>query len=254
MPLAPPAATPAAELDLYRSLSSPSPYPSSSSSTSPPAFTLQVLFHIPLANRRGGTALVHTPTTRVEPEPRRVLLEELFWDTSSTDSETDSESVLPTMHRNALPLFRAFFALLRILPAWRVVRKLTGRKPGGGTLSRVGARSAGYASSCGCALSLLLPPPEGEPGMAEKMERMMLGFDESHSPETGAAALPPSTHTFPGVVHPAALLPLALAFAASRFRHLYRIGSALGQYAAEEGEMRSHEPVRNVFPLDASTP
>ncbi|KAF8137945.1 hypothetical protein K438DRAFT_1881208, partial [Mycena galopus ATCC 62051] len=34
------------------------------------------------------------------------------------------------MYNNAIPLFRALFAPLRILPAWRAVRKLTGRKPG----------------------------------------------------------------------------------------------------------------------------
>ncbi|KAJ6528563.1 hypothetical protein B0H19DRAFT_1083501 [Mycena capillaripes] len=50
---------------------------------------------------------------------------------SSTDEEADV--LPPTIYKNAIPLFRALFALLRILPAWRVVRKLAGRRaPGGG--------------------------------------------------------------------------------------------------------------------------
>ncbi|KAF7369492.1 hypothetical protein MVEN_00278900 [Mycena venus] len=41
---------------------------------------------------------------------------------SSTDEETNV--LLPTRYKNAIPLFRALYALLRILPTWRVVRKL----------------------------------------------------------------------------------------------------------------------------------
>ncbi|KAF8137939.1 hypothetical protein K438DRAFT_1996598 [Mycena galopus ATCC 62051] len=142
-PLALSAATPAGELDLYRSLSSPYPYPylpvsasdsaSSSLSTSQPPLALQVLLVIPPSSSRGGTAIVHTPTgTRVEPEPRTSASGSSSAGGGASDPswKSSTEEVLPpTMYRNAIPLFHTLLKLLRILPASPVVRKLTGRKP-----------------------------------------------------------------------------------------------------------------------------
>ncbi|KAF7369477.1 Autophagy-related protein 13 [Mycena venus] len=172
-PLAPSAATPTTELDAYRTLSS----------TTPPQhpLALQVLLVVPPPG--GGTALVHKPTgTRLEPEPRHVLLEEWVLDflspssstsaststsetaslssaSSSTDEETDV--LPPTIYKNAIPLFRALYALLRILPAWRVVRKLTGRRPGAGA-SAGGAGGGGGKRGLKVVVRLR---PEGEIGM-----------------------------------------------------------------------------------------
>ncbi|KAJ7669931.1 phosphorylated protein that interacts with Vac8p [Mycena polygramma] len=123
-PIAAPGDTPTAELDAYRALSSLPP---------PAPFAIQVLLVVPPPG--GGTALVHKPSgTRIEPEPRYVLLEEWVLgftpgasstasststssaasDTSAADEDVD---VLPsTIYKNAIPLFRALFALLRILP------------------------------------------------------------------------------------------------------------------------------------------
>ncbi|KAF8171072.1 hypothetical protein K438DRAFT_1982347 [Mycena galopus ATCC 62051] len=165
-PLAPSTATPgAAEVDLYRPFSSPNPYPSASasasasSSTSPPPLALQVLLLIPPASTRGGAAGSRSRSgwwgslLRLR-RPRPCLLPLRLQEPPLRDLqvrreryvEDDTDVLRPTMYKNAMLLFRALFALLRILPAWRVVRKLTGRKPGGGTLLRVA-----YASSCGCA-------------------------------------------------------------------------------------------------------
>ncbi|KAJ7813570.1 hypothetical protein B0H13DRAFT_2141829, partial [Mycena leptocephala] len=123
------------------------------------ALAVQILLVVPPPG--GGTALVHKASgTRVEPEPRFVLLEEWVLafaassvsatstsgastssastspsasDTttsrsSSTDDESSADVLPPTIYKNAIPLFRALYALLRILPAWRVVRKLTSRR------------------------------------------------------------------------------------------------------------------------------
>ncbi|KAJ7897016.1 hypothetical protein B0H13DRAFT_2338005 [Mycena leptocephala] len=61
---------------------------------------------------------------------------------SSTDDESSADVLPPTIYKNVIALFRALYALLRILPAWRVVRKLTsGRAPsgaGGGPLDKRG--------------------------------------------------------------------------------------------------------------------
>ncbi|KAJ7343812.1 phosphorylated protein that interacts with Vac8p, partial [Mycena albidolilacea] len=119
-PLAPPAATPTLELDAFRALCTAPP-----SSPHSAQLAVQVLLAVPPPG--GGTALVHTPSgTRIEPEPRYVLLEEwvlaLISSTSSsstTEGEDESAVLPPTIYKNAIPLFRALYALLRILPAWR---------------------------------------------------------------------------------------------------------------------------------------
>ncbi|KAJ7216944.1 autophagy-related protein 13-domain-containing protein [Mycena rebaudengoi] len=167
------ATAPPAELDAYRALSSAPPPPPPLA----PALALQILLAVPPAG--GGLALVHAVSrTRVEPEPRWVLLEEWVLrfasspsssassasssasSTSSTDNGGRDEVLLPTIYKNAIPLFRALFALLRILPAWRVVRKLAGRGARAGDGRRDGDGDGGKrrggracASLCGCGLT-----------------------------------------------------------------------------------------------------
>ncbi|KAJ6452813.1 autophagy-related protein 13-domain-containing protein [Mycena sanguinolenta] len=204
---APPASTPTAELDAYRALS-----------TMPPsrALAIQVLLVVPPPG--GGTALVHKPSgTRIEPEPRFVLLEEWVLaftpSSSSASSSEDTEVLPPTIYKNAIPLFRALFALLRILPAWRVVRKLTGRRPGTGGVQGVGA--GGGKRGLKVALRLR---PEGEPssstGGSSGFRAMggnggngngetMLAFGQPPTLDADATPLPTSTHEFPGIRHPA---------------------------------------------------
>ncbi|KAJ7834191.1 hypothetical protein B0H14DRAFT_3142378 [Mycena olivaceomarginata] len=161
-PFAPPAATPTLELDAFRALCTSPPSPSSSSAHRA-SMVVEVLLAVPPPG--GGTALVHTSSgTRIEPEPRCVLLEEwvlavnlhlcylcFFYinhchlgigldihvgvgvDVEFVRYESGSTAedgvLLPTIHKNAIPLFRALYALLRILPAWHVVRKLTAWRP-----------------------------------------------------------------------------------------------------------------------------
>ncbi|KAJ6541187.1 autophagy-related protein 13-domain-containing protein [Mycena vulgaris] len=195
-PLGPP--TP--ELDVYRTLSSayaPAPRP----------MTVQVLLAVPPPG--GGTVLVHAASrTRVEPSPRFVLLEEWILafaapassaasssssastksDTSgSTSTEEDGDVAPPTIYKNAIPLFRALYALLRILPAWRAGRKLAGRRANGGRL-RVVVRLVGGDENA-----------TGGGGGGEAV----LGFGESPAPGAGAPPLPTSTHLFPGIPLPA---------------------------------------------------
>ncbi|KAJ7193104.1 phosphorylated protein that interacts with Vac8p, partial [Mycena pura] len=114
-PLAAPGSTPTSELDAYRALSStPALRP----------LVIQVVLAVPPPG--GGTALVHTPSrTRVEPEPRFVLLEEWVLSCTppaavSSSAATDDTDILPpTIYKNTIPLFRALYSLLRVLPAWR---------------------------------------------------------------------------------------------------------------------------------------
>ncbi|KAJ6527723.1 hypothetical protein B0H19DRAFT_540027 [Mycena capillaripes] len=98
------------------------------------------------------------------------------------------------MYKNAMPLFCALFALfalLRILLAWRVVRKLAGRRALSGSARglRVTVQSR--------------PESDAQPGMwAGGNRETTLGFGKSPAPEAGTAPLPTSTHVFLGIAHP----------------------------------------------------
>jgi len=46
--------------------------------------------------------------------------------------ESDSSVALPTIYKNGIPLFRSLFSLLRILPAWKVAKRLKRRGIGSG--------------------------------------------------------------------------------------------------------------------------
>ncbi|KAJ7669886.1 hypothetical protein DFH06DRAFT_1293861 [Mycena polygramma] len=210
-PIAAPVDTPTAELDAYRALSSLPP---------PAPFAIQVLLVVPPPG--GGTALVHKPSgTRIEPEPRYVLLEEWvlgftpgasstasLTSTSSAASDTSADEdvdVLPsTIYKNAIPLFRALCAAAH---SACVARPGMGAVQGGKRGLRVVVRLW----------------PEGEPqttvpgsvrggGMGGIRNgwsgngETVLGFGQSPSSETGAAPLSTSSHVFPGIAHPAGLL------------------------------------------------
>jgi hypothetical protein len=119
---------------IYRSVSSPPP---------PPPFRLDVLLCIPeLVNNQ---VLVHISPdnharTRIHPTPPYILLESwlLQFDpnpsshsSASSSSSHDTPDVAPsTIYKHGIPLFRSFYTLLRILPAWKLYRRLR-RKIGG---------------------------------------------------------------------------------------------------------------------------
>ncbi|KAF8203412.1 hypothetical protein K438DRAFT_571443 [Mycena galopus ATCC 62051] len=169
-PLALSAATPAGELDLYRSLSSPYPYPypsvsasySASSSSPPRSPPKSSLSSRPQAPAAAPPSCTPPPAPVSNLSRVRSCSRSGFWgslvrlaastrtpssatgtsdsgsscagggvsDTSRKSSTDSDTNVLPpTMYRNAIPLFHTLLKLLRILPAWRVVCKLTGRKP-----------------------------------------------------------------------------------------------------------------------------
>ncbi|KAJ7117227.1 autophagy-related protein 13-domain-containing protein [Mycena crocata] len=268
-PLAASGITPTAELDVYRALSafststssasqsasssslstaSNKSSPSSSSAGPPPPLAIQVLLAVPPPG--GGTALVHAASgTRVEPEPRFVLLEEwalAFSPTASTSSaastasgastattggggsssssggSTNDEVLPPTIYKNAIPLFRALYALLRILPAWRAGRKLVGRR-GGGQAQNVGnsrlrvvvrvrdessqtetqARATGGRQTQTTMNTGVMGGVGRGMGGGGGNGGMGGAFGASPAPGSGAPPLPTSTHVFPAVPHPA---------------------------------------------------
>jgi autophagy-related protein 13 len=115
-------------------------YRSVSVSPPPPPFELQVLLSIPeLAHNQ---VLVHlapdSSPLRVDPTPRHILLESwlLSFNSDHHPAEDQADVAPSTIYKHGIPLFRSLYSLLRILPAWKVFKRLR-RWTGGGKRSGV---------------------------------------------------------------------------------------------------------------------
>jgi autophagy-related protein 13 len=118
-------------LRLYRSLSISNPSP---------VFELQVLLCVPELNN--NQVLVHlsqdSSRVRIEPTPKYILLES--WVIIFKQAGDMSSDIAPaTMYKHCIPFFRSVYTLLRILPAWKLHRRL--RRRGGGAPGGIGAFS-----------------------------------------------------------------------------------------------------------------
>ncbi|KAF9261641.1 hypothetical protein L218DRAFT_905029 [Marasmius fiardii PR-910] len=111
------------------------PYRSLSSSPPPPPLEIQVLLTIPeLTNNQ---VLVYqapdSSRVRVTPTPKFILLESWVLAFTprdhhdSVDAEEHVHVALPTIYKHGIPLFRSLYSLLRILPAWKVCKRLRRR-------------------------------------------------------------------------------------------------------------------------------
>ena len=76
---------------------------------------------------------------RIDPTPRYIVLES--WNLEYVPhphSQPHTQDVAPsTMYKHGIPLFRSIFTLLRVLPAWKLARRLRRRVGGnrGGNFS-----------------------------------------------------------------------------------------------------------------------
>lgn len=109
-------------------------YRAVSSSPSPPPFQLQVLLSVPeLTNNQVLVYLApDSSRVRLDPIPQHILLENwlLHFSPTYTSSQHSVEpgDVAPsTIYKHGIPLFRSLFSLLRILPSWKLFRKLRRR-------------------------------------------------------------------------------------------------------------------------------
>jgi autophagy-related protein 13 len=66
---------------------------------------------------------------RISPTPRFVLLESFVLDLIPHANPADV--ALPTIYKHGIPLFRSLYTLLRILPSWKLHKRLR-RRAGGG--------------------------------------------------------------------------------------------------------------------------
>lgn len=91
----------------------------------PPPLEVQVLLTVPeLTNNQ---VLVHVPPessrVRIHPTPRFVLLETFVLDFIPGEADVQ----LPTTYKHGISLFRSLFTLLRVLPAWKLHKRLRRR-------------------------------------------------------------------------------------------------------------------------------
>ncbi|KAG6865295.1 hypothetical protein C0991_003680 [Blastosporella zonata] len=114
------------ERELYKSIST----------SPPPTLEIQVLLTIPELTH--NQVLVHlspdSSRVRIHPTPRFILLETFLLDFIPGPPV---DVPLPTIYKHGIPLFRSLFTLLRVLPAWKLHKRLRRRPASLGITLRV---------------------------------------------------------------------------------------------------------------------
>ncbi|KAJ3486366.1 hypothetical protein NLI96_g4280 [Meripilus lineatus] len=111
---------------IYKSISTTQPTPS---------FQVQVLLCVPELGNNQVLTYIASDGSRspVTPTPAYILLESwsiLFTPYHSRDADNRPDVTLATTYKHGIALFRSIFTLLRILPSWKLARRLR-RRPGG---------------------------------------------------------------------------------------------------------------------------
>lgn len=106
-------------------------YKAISTTPAPPPLELQVLLSVPdLITNQVLVHLAHDSSrSRVDPTPRHIVLENWLLNfVPEPRGDSDSDSVAPsTIYKHGIPLFRSIYSLLRILPSWKLYKKLRRR-------------------------------------------------------------------------------------------------------------------------------
>ncbi|KAG6331042.1 hypothetical protein ID866_8048 [Astraeus odoratus] len=179
-------------LRIYRTISSPPP---------PPPFELQVLLAVPEISNNQVLVYIapDSSRTRIDPTPQHIVLETWLLDFApgfEHAQRTDQHpgDVAPsTIYKHGIPLFRSIYSLLRILPTWKLYKRLRRRM------------SSPYRSGN---MSIQLRIKGADDGVGD-----LLDFD--NPPAFNAPALPYETHTFPSIPHPMGTLSLAARYLTS---------------------------------------
>ncbi|KAG7440201.1 uncharacterized protein BT62DRAFT_938268 [Guyanagaster necrorhizus] len=167
-------------------------YKSVSTSPPPPPLEIQVLLSVPELSSNQVLVYLSPDSSRlqIKPTPKYILLESwvLAFNNRRISEEDGSDVALSTVYKHGIPLFRSLYSLLRILPAWKLCKRLRRRGAGNGNLNiqlRVRTQALGDSG-------------------------LILGFDAS--PATGASPLPSKTHVFVPVSHPMGTLSLSATY------------------------------------------
>ncbi|KAI1798162.1 autophagy-related protein 13-domain-containing protein [Ganoderma leucocontextum] len=221
--------SPTAKVDKWFNLETPDPelfkehtriYRSISTSHVVPLFQLQVLLCVPeLATNQ---VLVYiapdSSRVRIDPTPRYIVLESWNLDyVQYRDNRHQTQDVAPsTMYKHGIPLFRSIFTLLRVLPAWKLARRLR---------RRVGGNRNGNFS-----IQLRVDGHDGD-----------IRADEVLSLDTAPPALAPvlkkERHSLSPITHPMGELAVSVAYLTSPNFQLDTLESLLSSrfLSLEEG-------------------
>ncbi|KAI0635214.1 autophagy-related protein 13-domain-containing protein [Trametes polyzona] len=188
---------PNAKIDKWFNLETPDPelfkehtriYRSISTTQPVPHFQLQVLLCIPELATNQVLVYVAPDSSRVriDPIPRYIVLEtwalEFVPNHARPQDSDDRTDVAPsTMYKHGIPLFRTIFTLLRVLPAWKLARRLR-RRVGGGRNGNFSIRLR----------------VDGVDGSIRPDE--IMSFDTT--PPAAAQVLKRESHVLPPIVHP----------------------------------------------------
>ncbi|KAH7915511.1 autophagy-related protein 13-domain-containing protein [Hygrophoropsis aurantiaca] len=160
----------------------------------PPSFELQVLLSVPeLTNNQVLVYLApDSSRLRIDPTPRHILLENWLLNFTpefpQARSGDDQSDVAPsTIYKHGIPLFRSLYSLLRILPSWKLFKKLRRRTT---------------ATSRNGNLSIQLRVKGMDDGINDIL-------DFGVSPASNSPPLPFETHEFPPIPHPMGNLRLS---------------------------------------------
>ncbi|KAL4079882.1 autophagy-related protein 13-domain-containing protein [Scleroderma yunnanense] len=189
-------------LRIYRTISSSAP--------PPPPFELQVLLSIPEIS--SNQVLVYlapdSSRLRIDPTPQHIVLESwLLHFAPSTptarspyrnddhdDNDEHPGDVAPsTIYKHGIPLFRSIYSLLRILPSWKLFKRLRRRM------------SSPYRTGN---MNIQLRIKGADDGVGDLLE-----FDTP--PTFNARPLPYETHSFPPIPHPMGTLSLTAKYLTS---------------------------------------
>lgn len=152
---------------------------------------------------------------RIEPTPRHILLEtwtlQFSRDASSVAQQPSAgggeEIALPTIYKHGIPLFRSVFTLLRIMPSWKLHRRLR-RNRNGAQFSiqvRVAPPSPPSTSSPGSSSSSLSSPSSSTYTRRQQQQPRastssdILSFSTATATSSTSPSLPTNTHQFPPI-------------------------------------------------------
>ncbi|PCH37077.1 hypothetical protein WOLCODRAFT_140700 [Wolfiporia cocos MD-104 SS10] len=170
-------------------------YRSLSSVHTVPEFKLHVLLCIPeLANNQ--VLVYHSPDSsriRIDPTPEFILLES--WNIVFAPYHAQPRNVPDVtpaaIYKHGITMFRSIFTLLRLLPAWKLARRLRRRSAGG--------RNANFS------IKLRVQTNDENCNSGQ-----ILGFNAG--PAHGEQPFEKGVHTFPAIAHPEGTLTFSITY------------------------------------------
>ncbi|KDQ23490.1 hypothetical protein PLEOSDRAFT_1114454 [Pleurotus ostreatus PC15] len=238
------------------------PYRSLSSYVPPgaaPPLEIQVLLTIPeLASNQVLVHLSNDIPSRIDPTPRYILLESHVLNFAhhgstasfSSSSSSASDVAPPTIYKHGIPLFRSLYTLLRVLPAWKLYKRLKRRAGRNGNMTIIVRVKEADDDVLEFGTSPAL-------WVLNNFPQTLIGMPiTSQSPLLPSSVLPTQTHTFVPVPHPHGTITLTITYLSnpnfqiedkeSLFSNRFLAGDKAGLLEQPAPRPEAEPPVRDV--------